>query len=98
MTSTSLHLRWPAERFYWAVLDASQVSAVSGKLNQRLGYLFENFLPGVAIENVQAVYHPFSVQVANTWRAAYRDPFSIKKYPLTWSLFHQMNSRVSLSS
>lgn len=54
------HLTWPAERFFWAVLDASVLSAARTKgwkrSSQRLGYLFEGVLPGLAIEDVHAVY------------------------------------------
>lgn len=54
------HLQWPAERFYWAVLDASVLPARarsgSGRSAQRLGYLFENVVPGVPIEEVHSVY------------------------------------------
>ena len=54
------HLTWPPERFFWAVLDASVLSAARTKRwrrsSQRLGYLFEGVLPGLAIEEVHAVY------------------------------------------
>ncbi len=54
------HLRWPADRFYWAILDASSLSGRptvrSRRQHERLGYLFESVLPGVTIEEVQAVY------------------------------------------
>lgn len=54
------HLRWPAERFYWAILDASSMpgrpTGRSRRQHERLGYLFESVLPGVTIEEVQAVY------------------------------------------
>ena len=54
------HLTWPSERFFWAVLDASVLSAARTKRwrwsLQRLGYLFESVLPGLAIEDVHAVY------------------------------------------
>lgn len=54
------HLRWPAERFYWAILDASSLpgrpTGRSRRQHERLGYLFESVLPGVTIEEVQAVY------------------------------------------
>ena len=55
-----LHVRWPAERFYWAVLDGSPLPGASWLAGRRrlkqLGYLFENVIPGVAIEEIQAVY------------------------------------------
>ena len=54
------HLRWPADRFYWAILDASslpgRLTGRSRRQHERLGYLFESVLPGVTIEEVQAVY------------------------------------------
>ena len=54
------HLRWPAERFYWAVLDGSVLTSAAHngrrRLTERLGYLFESVLPGLAIEQVAAVY------------------------------------------
>ncbi len=49
------HVRWPAERFYWALLDGSRLPRW-GKRRSQLGYLFERFLPGLPIEGVQAVY------------------------------------------
>jgi hypothetical protein len=54
------HLQWPAERFYWAVLDASVLPTRArwgnGRSAMRLGYLFENVVPGVPIEDVHSVY------------------------------------------
>lgn len=51
------HMQWPAERFYWAVLDGSAVTGINAaKRRERLGYLFESVLPGVEIEDVHAVY------------------------------------------
>jgi hypothetical protein len=53
------HARWPADRFYWAVLDGSVLGGapVRGqRRRQRLGYLFESVLPGIPIESVHAVY------------------------------------------
>jgi hypothetical protein len=64
------HPRWPAHRFYWALLDdpahtgtAAGVRrrlpggrfVTSGRSRVRLGYLFESHLP-VPIESVHAVY------------------------------------------
>ncbi len=54
----TLHLRWPAERFYWAILDTSSMPVSVRSRQERLGYLFESVLPGVAIEEVQTVYQP----------------------------------------
>ncbi len=53
-----MHLRWPADRFYWAILDTASMPATVRSRQARLGYLFESVLPGVAIEQVQAVYQP----------------------------------------
>jgi hypothetical protein len=57
---TPRRLQWPAERFYWAVLDASVLPARArsgaGRSAKRLGYLFENVVPGVPIEDVHSVY------------------------------------------
>lgn len=54
------HLQWPAERFYWAILDTSSMPGRpigrARRQHERLGYLFESVLPGVTIEEVQAVY------------------------------------------
>jgi hypothetical protein len=49
------HMRWAADRFYWALLDGGLLPR-GGKRRRQLGYLFERFLPGLAIEQVQAVY------------------------------------------
>lgn len=52
-------LRWPAGRFYWAILDTSDFprAAFSRRPSaQQLGYVFERVLPGLAIEQVHAVY------------------------------------------
>ncbi len=51
----SQHLTWPAERFYWAVLDASSLPR-GGRLERRLGYLFEASVPGLDAEHLHAVY------------------------------------------
>lgn len=51
-----LHLRWPAERFYWAILDTSSMPVTVRNRRARLGYLFESVLPDVTIEQVQTVY------------------------------------------
>lgn len=58
--ATTQHVRWPAERFYWGLLDTSKVKVRATwsrqRLEERLGYLFEGVLPGVAVEDVHAVY------------------------------------------
>lgn len=53
---TAGHVRWPADRFYWAVIDASVLPGRSRPTPKRLGFLFEDVLPGLAIEDVHAVY------------------------------------------
>jgi hypothetical protein len=53
-------LEWPANRFYWAVLDGSlvrgRIRPARGRSAKRLGYLFESVIPGVPIEDVHAIY------------------------------------------
>ncbi len=54
------HVSWPADRFYWAVLDGSMVPKrpLHRRQNEEaLGYLFEAELP-VPIDRVHAVYVP----------------------------------------
>ena len=52
------HMELPADRFFWAVLDAEGLAAQrGGQISNRLGFLFENALP-VPIEDVHAVYQP----------------------------------------
>ena len=54
------HVVWPADRFYWAVLDGSLVPKrlLHRRVNENgLGYLFEEELP-VPIDRVHAVYVP----------------------------------------
>ncbi len=66
VSAAGQHVRWPANQFYWAVIDASSVVDVAGargiggsrnRRNQQLGYLFERSLPGLAIDDVHARYH-----------------------------------------
>ena len=61
-THVATHVRWPADRFYWGVLDGTLLprGARAGRrrLDEGLGFLLESVLPGVAIEEVHAVYHP----------------------------------------
>ena len=54
-TISEVHLRLPAEKFYWAVLDASMISNRRRLPHQQLGYLFEHLLP-LCIDDVHAVY------------------------------------------
>lgn len=54
---TGRHLRWPADEFYWAVLDTSVLR--SRRRPKELGFLFEAELP-VTIDEVQAAYVPLS--------------------------------------
>ncbi|MCC6910312.1 MAG: hypothetical protein IT430_20450 [Phycisphaerales bacterium] len=54
------HLVWPAERFFWGVLDTSALPSRLGRSRpdpKQLGFLFEEMLP-CPIEDVQAVYLP----------------------------------------
>lgn len=54
------HIRWPADRFYWAQIDASVLPKTlvhRGPDTKRLGFLFEAVLP-VSIDRVQACYVP----------------------------------------
>ncbi|MCH8825286.1 MAG: hypothetical protein IH984_17455 [Planctomycetes bacterium] len=61
------HLKWPSSRFYWAILDASCINNSHmrslRRKSQQLGYIFESYLPAVAIEDIQAVYRPLSSNV-----------------------------------
>lgn len=65
------HVRWPANRFFWAVIDASSLVDIPGvvlpvargirsRRAQQLGYLFERSLPGLAIDDVHARYQPMN--------------------------------------
>lgn len=49
------HARWPARRFYWAVLDVSVLPRTRRRSRQHCGYLLEPHLP-LPIDAVQAVY------------------------------------------
>lgn len=54
------HQIWPADRFYWAILDASILppSLLRRRVDERrLGYLFESALP-LPADEVHAVYVP----------------------------------------
>lgn len=54
------HLTWSADRFYWAILDASVLppSFLRRRVDEdRLGYLFESNLP-LPADEVHAVYVP----------------------------------------
>lgn len=55
--SASRTLRWPAERFYWAVLDASILPPQLGSPTEQLLYLFEPLVPEV-LEDLHVVFHP----------------------------------------
>lgn len=58
--TSSRHLTWPAQRFYWALLDASVIPRTiinRAPDSEQLGYLFESALP-VSIDCVHAVYIP----------------------------------------
>ncbi len=53
----SPRLRWPAEEFYWALLDRSLVRRRSRGSDEQLGYLFEPLIPQ-SLEEIHAVYEP----------------------------------------
>lgn len=54
--TSGTHVRWPASRFYWSILDSSNLP--NGRPNaSQLGYLLENVLP-VSIDQVHAVFLP----------------------------------------
>lgn len=55
--SGSESVRWPADRFYWAVLDASLLPRAARRDPERLGYLFEPLVP-CELEDLHAVYVP----------------------------------------
>ena len=55
--STDVHVRWPTERFYWAVLDASVIPGGRRASPAQLGYLLEPTVPQ-PIEELHAIYHP----------------------------------------
>jgi hypothetical protein len=61
--TASVHVRWPAESFYWGVLDASVLDRITlidpRRRDRHLGYLFESSLP-LPIEEVHAVYRRVS--------------------------------------
>lgn len=54
-TATPTSIRWPAERFYFAVLDTSALPARERVTDEKLRYLLEPELP-VALEEVHAVF------------------------------------------
>ncbi|MFG0242557.1 MAG: hypothetical protein ACF8R9_07240 [Phycisphaerales bacterium JB054] len=53
----SRHISLPADRFYWAILDAAALPRGARSTPEQLGYLFESVLP-VAVDTVHAVYVP----------------------------------------
>lgn len=57
-TNAGAHVRWPAARFYWSILDTSNLPNRRPNTVQ-LGYLLEDVLP-VPIDDVHAVYLPLS--------------------------------------
>lgn len=50
------HVQWPAERFYWGVIDAS-VLPPRRRRREQLGFLFEPWVPQ-PFDELQAVYEP----------------------------------------
>ncbi len=69
------HVRWSANRFYWAVIDASSLvdtpgaGGIRNRRAQQLGYLFERSLPGLAIDDVHARYQPMNSGEQHTYLA-----------------------------
>jgi hypothetical protein len=57
VSAVSRHVAWPADRFYWALLDPGHHRSSRRPDARRLGYLFEEFLP-LDLEQVHAVYCP----------------------------------------
>ena len=53
-TQSDHHVQWPAERFYWAVLDAS-VLPRGRRRREQLGFLFEPWVPQ-PLDELHAVY------------------------------------------
>lgn len=51
----SRHISLPADRFYWAILDAAALPRRARSAPEQLGYLFESVLP-VAVDAIHAVY------------------------------------------
>ena len=49
-------LRWPPDRFFWAILDVKSLPKRRRAARQQFGYLFENVIPGLPIEHVHAQY------------------------------------------
>ncbi len=52
-----MNLAWPADQFYWAILDRSVLPRGVRNAPAQLGYLFESRLP-VPIDTIHAVYAP----------------------------------------
>lgn len=55
-TNAGAHVRWPVTRFYWSVIDTSNLPTRRPDATQ-LGYLFEDVLP-VSIDEIHAVFLP----------------------------------------
>jgi hypothetical protein len=55
--SSSMHVRWPCERFYWGILDPSLLPAGEKATDERLRFLLEPELP-VPLDDVHAVFVP----------------------------------------
>jgi hypothetical protein len=54
-TTSSFHVRWPCERFYWSILDTSLIPAGEKATDERLRYLLEPDLP-IPLDDVHAVF------------------------------------------
>jgi hypothetical protein len=54
-TTSSFHVRWPCERFYWGILDTSLIPNGEKATDERLRFLLEPELP-VPLDDVHAVF------------------------------------------
>ncbi len=56
-STSSFHVRWPCERFYWSILDTSLIPDGEKATDERLRFLLEPELP-VPLDDVHAVFVP----------------------------------------
>ena len=56
-STSSMDLRWPCERFYWCILDASLLPAGEKATDERMRFVLEPELP-VPLDDVHAVFVP----------------------------------------
>jgi hypothetical protein len=54
-STSSMDLRWPCERFYWCILDASLLPAGEKATDERMRFVLEPELP-VPLDDVHAVF------------------------------------------